>query len=207
MHVSCHCHASSIRLCTDSPVPGSSSALKSARPCFESHKASSQALHHPADALPKPASGAAVQHKPAKHEGRIAIVPQTLPAVADSPHQTAAVPMQPQDNPFLAPAVPSQPPPLRDLDSPRDEQSSETSVDFVAAAMSRTVTQDVSGLGMGRQDTSRQGMGRQGSMLPSESRELAHLALCAKEMPPKVPTSFGMLQNSRSPVNLITCMA
>ena len=209
MNVSWHCHASSVCLCNDLPVPGSKSALELTRPICESHKASSQCLRDPADALPKPVSAASVQYKPAKRDRQNPIIQQTPPAVTDSPPQTAAVPMQPQDNPFPAAAVPNQhqDPPLRDLDSARDEQPSETSVNFVAAAMSRMATQGVSGLGMGRQDTSRQDIGRQDSMLPSESRKLAHLALCAKEMPPKVPTSFGMPQNSRSPVNLITSMS
>lgn len=53
--------------------------------------------------------------------------------------------------------------------------------DFLASAMSRLGSRDVFGQGSGGQ-----GLDRQGSMLPSESRKLAHLALRAKEAPRQV---------------------
>lgn len=95
--------------------------------------------------------------------------------------------MQPPscDRRFQLPAVPIQlqTPPERDPESPADEQPTllaQPSVEFVTAAMSKLGSLNIFG----------QGMGSQGSMLPSESRKLAHLALRAQDVPEKVIDTY-----------------
>ena len=101
--------------------------------------------------------------------------------------QGSAVPKIPSllhGHPFQPPAaaLKLQDAPERDPESPAEEVPvgptllAQPSVEFVTAAMSNLGSLDVFG----------QGMGSQSSMLPCESRKLAHLVLRANDVPEKV---------------------
>ena len=122
-------------------------------------------------ALPKPAEGSALLLDSSRRRSQSPDVQRIPPATGD--------------HPFLLPTVPIQlqSPPETDPESPAEEQSIlliQPSVDFVTAAMSKLGSLNIYG----------QSMGSQGSMLPSDSRKLAHLALRAKDVPVRVPDTY-----------------